>query len=262
MKHAIPLFFLLLFFSSCQQTPQNISEEHSKTVEEQEVAQKQPVKYQPASSKHPTTSNKVQQELQTLQDATKGMIVQHEAIPSFHIDAEEQLVQQILAARNTLNCAENVKYAKMNRFDLQFIEAYENSSTQTQLVDGAAFCLSNLDLPNTSLSKIVYQRAEGGNLSDQVLMNTINDASNKCHTLLLCYKTGRDGYEIVVESTINGTMVTRKITERFGWSNLHPDSLALQPRREVEQQIKVQSNGAMEVVAEEVQKYNIEELFR
>ena len=42
---------------------------------------------------------------------------------------------------------------------------------------------------------------------------------------------------------------------------MNPDSLNKQPKRVVIQQIVVGKNGKMEVLKEEIKKYNIDELF-
>ena len=129
-------------------------------------------------------------------------------------------------------------------FNNSIIEQFEFSSEQTNKFDGKSFCVRHKKLAHLPYSKLIYRRNEGGHITDMVELISVYD-KNKIYILPLFFKTSRDGYVKIIESKFaaENAMIGRKITERFGWSNLHPDSLANQPQRISEETYQIQNNG-------------------
>lgn len=206
-------------------------------------------------------ADKIEQERIQLIESTKRIILQNQSIPSIKVDS---MVERFEKQKNyyfgkTCNPDE---YEALNQYSIEFNNEYPNSSKNTGEYDGNIFCLKKLDKPNIENSIIVFGRNEGGHTSDVVTLITINNEAKRIYYLPLSYSTGWDGHQTEVKSTIEHNKISREIDERYGWSNLHPDSLSKQPRRVITQEIIVKENGNMQVLRENVTKFNINELFK
>lgn len=204
--------------------------------------------------------DKLQQELNDLKESTKRIIESNQSIPTIRIDSAGNRFDERMNYYLGIPCDDN-EYKGLNHFSIQFNDQYINSSKKTGKYDGTAFCLRQVEEPNLKHSRIIFRRSEGGHTSDEITLITANNQQKLIFILPLSYYTGWDGHETTVKSKLKENIIIREITERYGWSNMHPDSLSNQPRRVVTQQIKVNENGRMEVVDEIVVKYNIDKLF-
>lgn len=260
---------ILLLFLSCKQSGTISKKENShKTIEDREI-------YNDGifnGSKHDINSNqnknvisqndenKIIKEHKELLESTKRIIQRNQQIPTFSLyDNSERF--EIMRTHYLQLICENINYKNNIEFNIGFNETFINSSEQTGKYDGQLFCISKFNESETEISKIIYGRSEGGHTSDKIQLITSNNQLKQIYVLPLSYQTGWDGHETTVKSNINNNVITREITERYGWSNMHPDSLNKQPKRVVIQQIVVGKNGKMEVLKEEIKKYNIDELF-
>lgn len=207
------------------------------------------------------SERKMKNERNQLLEATRKIISENRFIPSFKIDSMKNRYEQRVIEYNQLQC--NLKqYSSLNQFSIEFNQEYPNSGLMTRKEDGKIFCLRDLELEAAELGLIVYRRSEGGHTSDGVEMITGKKEDSIIYILPLSCHIGWDGHETEVESSIEGRMITRKITEKYGWSNLQPDALVKQPQRIVLQEIEIKANGEMEKISEKVYMYNMEELMK
>ena len=204
--------------------------------------------------------NKLVKEHRELLESTKRIIQRNQQIPTFSLYDDSGRFESMKNHYLQLIC-ENINYKNHFEFNIGFNKTFINSSEQTGKYDGQLFCISKFNESETEISKIIYGRSEGGHTSDKIQLITLNNQLKQIYVLPLSYQTGWDGHETSVKSNINNNEITREITERYGWSNMNPDSLNKQPKRVVIQQIVVGKNGKMEVLKEEIKKYNIDELF-
>lgn len=204
--------------------------------------------------------NNLEAEIKVLLESTKRIIQNNQKIPAFDMYVDLNKFESMRNHYLKVEC-NNTKFMNLIEFNINLIETYANSSNLTGLTDGNLICIKPFIESKSELSKILYVRSEGGHTSDKIQLVTSNDQLKQIYILPLSYQTGWDGHETIVKSKISTNIITRVITEKFGWSNMHPDSLNKQPRRVVTQKIKVNKNGKMEVIKEEVKKYNIDELF-
>lgn len=279
VKTNVNILYILLVFivicSSCYQTNSNELDEKVNKIETPQDSNQNEVELKNSNQKiiaksekeimvednnEFTEKNKLKQERQDLRESTKRIIKRNQSIPSFKVDSTRNRFEQRVNFYHGIECYED-KYSKLNNFSIQINNIYPNSSTKTKKYDGKIFCLRQLNIEGSELSLLVYGRNEGGHTSDMVEIITADNEEHKIYILPLSYQTGWDGHETIVESNINDRVITRKITERFGWSNMYSDSLAKQPRREVLQIIRINNNGAMEKIREKINQYNIDKLF-
>ena len=193
-------------------------------------------------------------------ESTKRIIQRNQAIPSIRVDSGNIRFGQRKNFYFEPSC-DHGEYKLLNQFSVELNDSFRMSSNNTGKNDGKVFCLRRLEGLNEGHSVIVFARNEGGHTSDETALITVNDKDKHLFYLPLSYYSGWDGHETLVKSTISKNMITREIEERYGWSNEHPDSLNKQPRRVVVQEIMVKSNGSMELLNEDVFKYNMDELF-
>jgi hypothetical protein len=204
--------------------------------------------------------NTIVKEHRELLESTKRIIQRNQQIPTFSLYDDSGRFE-LIKNHYLQSICEHINYKNHVEFNTGFNETFINSSEQTGKYDGQLFCISKFNESETETSKIIYKRSEGGHTSDKIQLITSNNQLKQIYVLPLSYQTGWDGHEITVKSNINNNVITRKIIERYGWSNMHPDSLNKQPKRVVIQQIVVRENGKLEVLKEEIRKYNIDELF-
>lgn len=260
---------ILLIFLSCKQSGTISQKENSdKAIEDWGIyhdgffieSQQEINSNQSTNVTSQNDENKIVQERRELLESTKRIIKRNQKIPTFSLYDDSIMFESIKNHYLQLTC-ENINYKNHFEFNIGFNRTFINSSEQTGKYDGQLFCISKFNESETEISRIIYGRSEGGHTSDKIQLITSNNHLKQIYVLPLSYQTGWDGYETTVKSNINNNIITREITERFGWSNMDPDSLAKQPRRVVIQKIKVNKNGKMEIINEEVNKYNIDELF-
>lgn len=206
-------------------------------------------------------TDKIEQERIQLIESTKRIILRNQSIPSIKVDSMDERFKKQKNYYFGKTCNPD-EYEALNQYSIEFNNEYPNSSKNTGEYDGNIFCLKKLDKPNIENSVIVFGRNEGGHTSDVVTLVTINNETKRIYYLPLSYSTGWDGHQTEVKSTIEHNKISREIEERYGWSNLHPDSLSKQPRRIITQEIIVKENGNMQVLRENVTKFNINELIK
>jgi hypothetical protein len=204
--------------------------------------------------------NNLDAEFRALLESTKIIIQNNQKIPTFEMYVDSNSFESLRNHYLKVECTKN-EFMNLIEFNIDFNETYLNSSNRTGLTDGTLFCIKPFIETESELSKILYGRSEGGHTSDKMQLITSNHQLKQIYILPLSYQTGWDGHETVVKSKIRANIIIREITERYGWSSMHPDSLDKQPRRVVTQKIKVNKSGKMEVIKEEVKKYNIDKLF-
>ncbi len=268
MKKPLLILTIILVHFSCKENPRpselhSISKEN-KSVESRSTKSKDKNMHLAKPRNHEIkTKKKTKEKIENNKldplAATKRKISRNQSIPSFRVDSIEQNYIHSINTYRELTC-DVKKYMHTNTFNIHFNDTYANSSNNTGLTDGTLFCLRDLALHDTDFSKLIFGRNEGGHTSDEVQIVTANNDQNRIYTLPLSYQERWDGYQTDVESTIHRNMINRKITNRYGWSNMHPDSLAKQARREVLQVIHLHENGEMELMTEEVSTYNMDDL--
>ena len=203
------------------------------------------------------TAEKPEFKKEAVMNSTKQGIKQQPIYPSFTIDTSARVLKGEIDKYQSMQC-EDKEFFNQHEFNLKLHIGYKNSSAQTRLTDGKSFCLKSMDLNEAAFAKLIYSRNEGGHTSDQISIVMLNEEKNKLSRLPLSYSFKRDGYELVVESKWKENKVVRKLIERYGWPNLHPDSLAYQPRKEILQTIEIKSDGEFETLEEQVQQFNMD----
>jgi hypothetical protein len=260
-----PLVFLIFTFSvlsvlSCHRRPGNINGDvqalQGDTSAVQTNLRPGAVPPPPPSGEsEPEPEDKVQKELQALEDATRQIIAQYADAPKPGVEVEtdrnfQKQVQQ-------LDC-EDGKYGKMTDFRLDFLDSYPNSYQKTHLEDGAFFCLRSFPTGGPATAKIVYRRTEGGHSDDSVELITIPGSAGPVYRLALFHHFGKDGYDLLIESAIDGQRIRRKITERYGWSGTRAEDLARQPRTETQQVFRVQGDGTIVLEEERTVSFHLD----
>lgn len=270
MKVIIQISLIALLLVACRRQSSSETEVDLNNATEKIATTKEQVDRQSGSvDKSYTTKTaqpvqskieKIEQERLERMDATRRIIVQNQSIPSFQIDSMSNRFKEKKRFYFDTLCAGNTNEI-LGTYSIAFNDVYPNSSKNTGKEDGASFCLGSLVKFNIKNAIIVFGRNEGGHISDGVTLVALNDKLNKIYYLPLSYFTGKDGHETTVQSSIKNNIITRKIEERYGWTNMHPDSLNKQPRRVITQEIIIHKSGSMEILKENIAKFNLDENF-
>ena len=177
---------------------------------------------------------------------------------SFQVNRFPKNYQKMVDRYAKLNC-EDITIPSKLIFDEKFRNNFPQSSIKTNLYDGKLFCLKDLNLKNKTLGKLLFGRSEGGHYSDGISIVTSNSKTKSIYHLNLSSHFGREGFQKTIFSKLDGRTVFRKIEIRYGDSNLHPDSLKLQPRRVINQAITIDEFGVMSKIHERIEKFNLDE---
>lgn len=99
--------------------------------------------------------------------------------------------------------------------------------------------------PDCGEAKILYYCTEGGHSDDATELVSVKGDS--VFRLPLYHHFGKDGYDLLIESEIDGRLIRRRVVERYGWE----DDPEKQPRSETRQVFRLEKDGSISLVQEE-----------
>lgn len=176
----------------------------------------------------PDPEGKIARELQEMEQATRLIIDQYANLPRPGVYVEP--------FSPWLPGCGDAGYGDLLRFEEAFIESFP----ATRLEDGQFICLRTF-----RDAKILYRRTEGGHSDDAIELVSVKGDS--VFRLPLYHHFGKDGYDLLIESEIDGGLIRRKVVERYGWEN-DPEK---QPRSETRQVFRLEKDGSISLVATE-----------
>lgn len=264
MIHYHRILFLLIFLfmqSACSKKPKpKIQEDHISNPKKVEKPISTPSKnaIQPEPEKETTPTKSTKKEMQPSISATQYQVLRDSQIYSFRVDQYSNQYEEMIEPYTKLDC-EDIPISSKLVFDRKFRENFREASVKTHLYDGKLFCLKDLNLSEDTIGKLLFGRSEGGHKSDGISIVTANPKTKSIYHLEVSSHYGREGFDKTIASKLDGQTVFRKIEIRYGDSNTHPDSLALQPRRVIHQAFNIYVSGVMDKVYERIEKFNIDE---
>jgi hypothetical protein len=137
-------------------------------------------------------------------------------------------------------------YGDMIRFGEAFIGAFPQSSIATHLEDGQFICLRTFQA-----AKILYRRTEGGHSDDAI--DLVSVKGDSICRLPLYHHFGKEGYDLLIQSELDGRLIRRTVVERYGWES-DPEK---QPRSETLQLFRLEKNGSIALVEEETMQVSV-----
>ncbi len=180
----------------------------------------------------PGPEGKAERELQEMERATRLIIEQYASLPRPGVIMEPSSPWQP-------GCGE-AGYGSLARYDADFIRSFPQSSAATGNEDGQFICLRTFQTAN-----ILYRRTEGGHSDDAIELVSVKGDSI-CR-LPLYHHFGKDGYDLLIESEIDGRLIRRTVVERYGWE----DDQEKQPRSETRQVFRLEKDGSITLMEEE-----------
>jgi hypothetical protein len=200
-------------------------------------------------------AEKIKKELEVLESATREFIEAYSGMPKPKVNVSPENLYHLELKQ--LDCDDS-RYHHLSVFDKSIADAYESSSENTGLTDGKVFCLRSVASCASCTSKLLFKRNEGGHVDDTIELLTIRGSDKKAYHLPLYYHFGKDGYDLEIESELEGTTIRRTITERYGWSKTTQEELAKQPRSETRQEFEIQADGRIAFIQEKTGHFNFD----
>jgi hypothetical protein len=180
----------------------------------------------------PDPEGKIERELQEMERATRLIIEQYANLPRPGVYMAPFSPWQP-------DCGE-AAYGSLVRFDADFINAFPLSSIATRNEDGQFICLRTFHA-----AKILYRRTEGGHSDDAIDLVSVKEDSFCRLPLYLHF--GKEGYDLLIQSELDGRLIRRTVVERYGWES-DPEK---QPRSETLQLFRLEKDGSIALVEEE-----------
>ena len=257
------LLLLIIFFQfSCTEKTESKYQEkiQPKVTESKKITPTKKIKTREDRIKRSAQRNqngkqKIQNELSQRKRHSKELMEKDTFIPSFQINTFSKNFEEKIKRYKNLDCRDN-KWFDEKFINAEFRDSFEHSYAKTNLYDGKIFCLNDLNLSEADFAKLIYGRTEGGHRSDEISIVTGHPVSKTIYHLPLSYHYAIEGSETIVSSQIKGRKINRKIEKRYGWSNLHPDSLKKQPRRVIDQTFAIDELGKMRMINEKIELFN------
>lgn len=99
--------------------------------------------------------------------------------------------------------------------------------------------------PDCGEAKILFYCTEGGHGDDAI--DLVSVKGDSVFRLPLYHHFGKEGYDLLIESEIDGRLIRRTVVERYGWE----DDPEKQPRSETRQVFRLEKDGSIALVEEE-----------
>ncbi|MCB9284160.1 MAG: hypothetical protein H6563_08825 [Lewinellaceae bacterium] len=207
----------------------------------------------------PDSGDRIRKEILELEKATRQIIAAYAFAPrpGVKVDTMDHYFLGSLDQIRQLDCGD-ARYADLTTFHRSFIDSCKNSSAKTGLEDGQLFCLRSYKTGSNVAAKIAYRRTEGGHSDDDMELISVKANASAIYYLPLYYHFGKEGYDIEIESQLDGNLIRRTIVERYGWSRTTEEGLAQQPRTETQQTFRVQADGTIALLEEKTDHFHIE----